>query len=417
MKFSLREKATDDYKAFYGKYLDAVQNLNVEVYTEFNNELKKTKYDKLQREISEIMDNYNNTVVGDIENGTFSAWKESNSSLCACLKMYQAGDKANEVCIGIEKEMGNMMQENLKIVKEDPVNTAEPIISDEGLENLENKCVAAQTEIQNIKSQFVADLDSKIAENEIYGTLKPLFEDVAKKLEAFFSDSLKRFKDLHEFVNEKASQTNSKAEESVSRVSSGSETSQNAANGAGGISGGSGINNGVASSLAGGDSAMGDVEATGQEASADAGEEGEQEESANPSEEAEQETSVEPGEATEQESVVEPVEESEQEAAVEPIEATEQEESANPSEEAEQETSVEPGEATEQEVEAEPREATEQEAVVEPVEESEQEAAAEPTEEAEHETNVEPSETTEREVEAEPREATEQESVVEPVEE
>ena len=103
MNFSLREEDTVKYISFYQKYLEEVQQLNKKVTDELNEVMLESKYDKLQNRISGIIDTYMETIVGNIENGLFLNWVESNGSLRSCLRTYRAGESADAVCAQIEQ--------------------------------------------------------------------------------------------------------------------------------------------------------------------------------------------------------------------------------------------------------------------------------------------------------------------------
>ena len=149
-----------------------------------------------------IIDVYEEVVINNIDNGVlFSAWTESKGSLRACLRTYKAGDSADEVCAQIELTMGDLMLDALKIGKIDAVITARPIVTENGIEKLEEICRDARGEIQDIKENYIAQAESKSTDNEIYGTLISLFVGVASNLEVFFEAAQKGFEDLHEFLN------------------------------------------------------------------------------------------------------------------------------------------------------------------------------------------------------------------------
>ena len=147
--------------------------------------MQQSKYDKLQHRISGIIDAYMETIVNNIETGVFQTWQESEGSLRSCLRTYRAGDAADEVCAQIEQQMEDLMQDILKIEKADLIVTERPVVSEDGLEQLEDICRTAQTEIQNLKTEYASQVSSKELDNDIYGTLRPLIEGVATNMEAF----------------------------------------------------------------------------------------------------------------------------------------------------------------------------------------------------------------------------------------
>lgn len=223
MKFSLREDETDAYVSFYQQFLEEVQSLNRKVTGGWNEVLQQSKYDELQRRISELIDGYTEVIIDKIEGNQFAAWQESNGSLRACLKGYQAGDAADEVCGQIEQKMKDLMQETLKIEKAEIVLTERPMVSEVGLTQVEEVCQNALTEIQDIRSNYIAQAETKSDDNDIYGTLKPLFEGVAGSIEAFYEESHVNFDKMHEFVRTFSDNLRSKTQAEQNSDSKGSE--------------------------------------------------------------------------------------------------------------------------------------------------------------------------------------------------
>ena len=213
MNINLREEETIQYISFYQRYLEDVQSLNNKVMDVLNEVMQQSKYDKLQQRIFGIIDAYMETIVNNIETGVFTTWKESEGSLRSCLRTYRAGTAADEVCAQIEQQMEDLMQDILKIEKADLIVTERPIVSEDGLEQLEDICRTAQTEIQNLKTEYASQVLSKELDNDIYGTLRPLIEGVATNIEAFFEASLNSFIELHEFVSGISVQLHNIAEE------------------------------------------------------------------------------------------------------------------------------------------------------------------------------------------------------------
>ena len=201
MNINLREEATSQYILFYQGFLEEVQTINRKVTDVLNEVMQQSKYDKLQRSISEIIDAYAEMITNSIEGGVFSTWQESKGSLRACLRIYRAGDAADEVCAQIEHQMGDLMQDILRIEKANLVITERPIVSEEGLVQLEDICCTAQTEIQNLKVEYISQVSDQESGNDIYGTLRPLIEGVVSNMEIFFEASLNSFLELHAFVS------------------------------------------------------------------------------------------------------------------------------------------------------------------------------------------------------------------------
>ena len=216
MNINLREEETTAYIDFYQQFLEDVQHINKDVNDMLNEILLESKYNLLQKLIVERIDKYTEILLNDVENGVFANWIESNSSLRACLRTYQAGEDADIVCAQIEQNMSDMMISTLKIEKADAIITERPIVSEDGLEQLEDICRSARTEIQDIKSQYIAQVKSKYDENEIYGTLRPLFEGTATSIDSFLEASQNSFEKLHEFVKSVATIIRNNAEENSS---------------------------------------------------------------------------------------------------------------------------------------------------------------------------------------------------------
>lgn len=213
MNINLSEEETSKYISFYQKYLESVQNLNNKVMGVLNETMQQSRYEKLQDLISKTVDVYMETIVNNIETGVFATWKESNGSLKSCLRTYGAGDAAEEVCVQIEQEMENLMQAILKIEKAELVVTERPVISENGLNDIEKIFREAQDNMQDLRNKYVLQVASKNSDNSIYGTLSPLIEGVAANMEAFFEASLKNFIKLHEFVRGISMQLHDTSEE------------------------------------------------------------------------------------------------------------------------------------------------------------------------------------------------------------
>ena len=200
MRINLREEETTNFLGFYRDYLETIQQLNKKVTDLLNHIMQESRYDKLQQRISQIIDTYSETIIGGVENGIFVTWVESKGSLRSCLNTYKAGESADEVCAQIEQTMGDLMVDILRIEKADVIVTERPIVSEDGLEQLEDAFRTAIIEIQDIKSEYVAQTNNRSEENEIFGTLRPLFEGIASNLESFFEASQNSFEEFHEFV-------------------------------------------------------------------------------------------------------------------------------------------------------------------------------------------------------------------------
>lgn len=231
MNINLREEETNNYISLYRNYLEDVQRLNLKVTDVLNEIMEQSKYDKLQNLISNIIDAYTETIVNNIETSVFPTWEESEGSLRACLRTYRAGDAADEVCAQIEQQMNDLMIDTLKIDKGELIITERPVVSEDGLERLEDICKNAQTEISDLKSEYIAQVVSKTDENDIYGTLKPLIEGVSTNMESFFRASLRSFNQLHEFVQGISLQLHNIAEENGVVTGSGKAINKGLANG------------------------------------------------------------------------------------------------------------------------------------------------------------------------------------------
>lgn len=202
MNVNLRVEETTEYLSVFKAFIEDISQLNKKVLDVQYEVLQQAQYEQLQQYLFRIIDVYEEVVINNIDNGVlFSAWTESKGSLRACLRTYKAGDSADEVCAQIELTMGDLMLDALKIEKIDAVITARPIVTENGIEKLEEICREARGEIQDIKENYIAQAESKSTDNEIYGTLISLFVGVASNLEVFFEAAQKGFEDLHAFLN------------------------------------------------------------------------------------------------------------------------------------------------------------------------------------------------------------------------
>lgn len=98
MRFSLRENETNGYFALFQDYLEQVQDLNNKVMDVLNETMQQSEYDKLQNLISYMIDVYEDVILQNVKTGAFSSWEGSDASLRACMRMYQAGEEADQVC-------------------------------------------------------------------------------------------------------------------------------------------------------------------------------------------------------------------------------------------------------------------------------------------------------------------------------
>lgn len=213
MRINLREEETAHYISLFENYLDDIQVLNQKVTDVLNEVMLQSKYDKLQRTISDIMDTYGDMIVNDIETGAFHTWEESDASLRSCLRRYRAGDAADAVCAQVEQSLNDLMQDILKIDKDEILITERPIVNEEGLDRLEDICRSANTELLDIKANYKAKISACADENEIFDTLIPLVENIAINMETFFDTSLRRFEQLHEFARTVAAEIQRRADE------------------------------------------------------------------------------------------------------------------------------------------------------------------------------------------------------------
>ena len=232
MNISLRVEETTKYLALYQRFLEDVQQLNKRVSDELNEIMIESKYDRIQHEISATIDTYTDLVVNNADNGAFAIWEQSRGSLRSCLRTYKAGEAADKVCAETEQRMVDMMQEILHIDKEIPLITDRPVVTEEGLDQLEDIFGSAHNEILEIKSEYLTQARNLNEDNAIYGTLCPLFTGLTVKLESFFEDSQSRFEKLHDFVRDTSAQFSRMAEENgtggnSSAVSSKSDASDN----------------------------------------------------------------------------------------------------------------------------------------------------------------------------------------------
>lgn len=213
MRINLREEETLIYANVFSEYMEKIQDLNKKVNDVLNEVMEESKYDKLQKLVSNIIDTYTETIVNNIEGRVFGSWIKSEASLRSCLRTYKAGDAADAVCKQIEASMNDIMMETLKIEKGELMPTERPVVSEEGLEKLIEICKSAGIQADGIKDEQMAQIRMLEDENDIYGTLKPLVEGVATNIKAFFEASLEQFIELQQFVNEVAIRMQNIAEE------------------------------------------------------------------------------------------------------------------------------------------------------------------------------------------------------------
>lgn len=193
--FGLGKDEAEQYITFYQKFLEKIQDLNKSVTDGLNETMQRTQYELLQKKISEIMVDYAD-VVYDIEKIVFPTWQESEESLRAYARAYGTGSGAEEACAQIENKLEKLLHAMLKMEKVDLVDTSYPDIRDEDFKQLENVWRTAQAKTHDIKEKYISQLSVKETDNGIYGTLRPLIEDIAAELETFYETSLKSFVEL-----------------------------------------------------------------------------------------------------------------------------------------------------------------------------------------------------------------------------
>ena len=215
MKINLREEETELYIKTYNDYLDEVGKLNKRVMDVFGEVMTASKYDRLQKKIAEISDTYEEQVAKKITEDLFNFWTDSKGSLRSCLRQYQAGDAADEVCLQIENKMSELSQEILKIEKMEAVVTERPIVSEDGLEQLEEACKSAREKIADIENEYLNKANTKYDENEIFGTLHPLFKGIEVNHYNFFDGAFNSFAKLHEEVKEISAKNRNIADDNV----------------------------------------------------------------------------------------------------------------------------------------------------------------------------------------------------------
>lgn len=255
MKINLREDGTEEYVSLYRNYLENIQNLNAEVSDVFNEVMMQTRYERLQRTVSDIIDGYQEMIVDSIETEIFETWQGSGGSLKDCLGKYCAGDAACAVGGQVESQMQEISREILKIQKDIPGETATPVVSEEGLDKLEEICRRAGEQLSDLRSDYLRRVNMAAESNDIFGTLLPLMEAVCARLGKFLEDSLHSFERLHEFVLQNALELRHLTEENSGTAGGGEQTVGGAESGS--VPGVSGETAHAGGSVAGGSSAEG----------------------------------------------------------------------------------------------------------------------------------------------------------------
>lgn len=222
MNINLREEEENKYISVFSEYLENIQASNIRFMDVLNENMRTSEYDKLQRLISQLIDQYEIIIQNKIKVDLFDVWTETGSSLCACLKRYRAGDSTDSVCAHIESGLKERVGTLLHIEKGEAVIAERPIVSAKGFDELENICRTTKSEIEDIKNFTFSKLDSISDENDIFGTLKPLVTGIASGIIDFMSASLSSFDHLHEFVRDVAAALNALGADPASHLSSGS---------------------------------------------------------------------------------------------------------------------------------------------------------------------------------------------------
>ena len=215
MKINLQEDGTQTYTALFQHYLDEVQSLCRTVSDELNTVMKESKYDKLQRTVSTLIDQFTERVIHSSETGVFLRWQESGASLRACLELYQAGDGACQVCVETQVRLQEQIHDTLKIEKAGTVITDRPEVTEDGFVQLKELFQAGQSKIQMITRTSLSNINSAADENDIFRTLTPLIQGISAGIEGFFSDAQLEIQKLHEFVKDYLRQLQAQIEAST----------------------------------------------------------------------------------------------------------------------------------------------------------------------------------------------------------
>ncbi len=231
MNINLREEETDQYIIFFQGFLERIQDLNNRVAEVLAEELRDSKYERLQRTIINVVDAYTEVIVKGVKNNSFEKWEASEASLHACLDRYKAGEWAHETCVRVEKKIEELMETMLYIEKREAVITDRPIVSDSGMDHIEDIIKASAFEAEEIKKEFAGRAEAKEEENDIYGTLKPLIQSVSMNISAFLEQSLTTFEKLHEEVREASAATRAAAKEAAQYRQSGQSADHRKASG------------------------------------------------------------------------------------------------------------------------------------------------------------------------------------------
>lgn len=245
MKINLREEETNNYITLFSEYIEDVQGLNDLLISELNDVMAQSEYDKLQRLISALIDQYKEVVEKNIKVNLFGVWEESRGSLRSCLKNYRAGDSADTVGAQIEEKLSEMTTETLRIQKGEMLIAERPVVSEDGFDRLKEACKKSRAELQSIKAAAISKVNENADENEIYSTLAPLIEGISGNMESFLDISLNRFDKLHDNVKDFAVEMRKIAEENAGLSNSGT-----AADGAVGAAVGAVVSVGVVSAKA-----------------------------------------------------------------------------------------------------------------------------------------------------------------------
>lgn len=204
VRFSLREEDVEEFIDYFRLYLDGIAKINDRLSQILNEEMKNTKYDELQTIISKILDQYQETVNNNIDYGVFSLWAESEVSLVACIRNYEAGEDAENVGLFIQNKLADLMQQLLQITKVEFSVPDRPVLSDESFEKIEDILKVSVVENQDLRNVCINNLTDKSENNNnIYGVLAPLVHKIYCSLDDFLNSAFNQVKKLHEITQER----------------------------------------------------------------------------------------------------------------------------------------------------------------------------------------------------------------------
>ena len=186
MRFDMSESELAAFEGFVQDFLSDVQQSSALMNNKINEILVNTRYNRLQKWIMNMMDQYNDLIEKQLISNTYDVWMSSDGSFVNLMSLYQIGEDAEAVCRQVQDRLGTMIGETLKVdalVVE--IDTSNPIISLEDYESVNSACTEFINDLDDISNVYNSKLSTSMDDNDIYRSLPGLINGIKVFIENF----------------------------------------------------------------------------------------------------------------------------------------------------------------------------------------------------------------------------------------